>query len=492
MNWQDSDLYMEAEEERKHTQLQKQNSQNSSLREERESKKALQLQKFNDPSKDPQRQAYIDLMNKFGQLLAQNFYEEITTDLMTPDCEIFIFDSSGGEPVRYSKPNQSLADLLKSLRVQERVVRESNVDVKKGTCFQICNVMVSDGVGGLTEKVTFDMFTVKEGKISKFRSSSGCLVEAHGPEDVFAKTRKDLILQRMKEINYALVEQDFRKLADMFHEDAQYKMWNWDEGKCHVFTKANLAARFRDTEENLKINGIVPYEVFTGSKQDMPFGVGTYVYYLENKKNPKEEYVWMSTCMYFFDKDFKVTKLSQQGELHPEDKISIPFEVYCRDRLVQRVHDFYNNIGPTYDLWYNDVMDFACDIMRVSTSDLPFTGRFRGMAHVDKLIPLKSGGKIQTSFMKPIEIYVDLQDPSYEVALTVGVGECILNFEGYKYQGQKINVFTMMKCSFENGKLVRLIGWMTEIPYDIPSPFVDSDFTCHHIHKRNDGMQTEN
>jgi len=172
--------------------------------------------------------------------------------------------------------------------------------------------------------------------------------------------------------------------------------------------------------------------------------------------------------------------------------MSIPFEVYCRDRLVQRVHDFYTNMGPNYDLWYNDVMDFACDIVRISVEALPFTGRFRGMAHIDKLIPLKSGGKIQTSFMKPLEIYVDLQDPSYEVALTVGIGECILNFEGYKYQGEKINVLTMMKNSFENGKLVRVLGWMTEIPYDIPSPFVDSDFTCYHIKKRNDEMQAEN
>jgi len=485
MNWQDSDLYMEAEEERKIIQLEKQNS----LKEEREERKALQLAKFHDPAKNPERQAYLDLMDRFGQLLVENSLEEIANQLMTPDCEIFAFDSSGGEPVKYSKPNYGLTELLRSIRILERVVRESNVDIKKGMCCQICNVRVSDGSGGVMEKVTFEIFTIKDWKISKYRSNVGKLVEAHGTGDIFEKSRKDLILQKMKEINYALVEQDFGKLAGMFHENGQYKMWTWDQQKFFVFTRANMAARFRDTEENLEIKCIVPYEVFTGTKEDIAFGVGSYAYYLQNRKNPREEYVWLSTCAYSFDKDFMVVGANQQGELHEEDKIDIPFEVYCRDRLVQRVHDFYNNIGPNYDLWYNDVMDFACDIIKITADDLPFVGRYKGMDHVDKIMPLKSGACIQMKFIKPIEIYVDLQDSSYDVAIVVGIGEGILNFEGYKHYGKTVDMINFMKLSFENGKLVRSISLMGEIPEPIASPFLDSDFTCQNIYKKDDEMK---
>lgn len=432
------------------------------------------LEKYKDPAKDPTRQAYISLTKTFNDLLITGKTQELAKILLNEDSELFLFSTVRGLPVQYANGPKGFVELYNERKIVEKEVRRVYVDLEKQTTIQICSckVQYQDDRESLSEEFCLEIFTIQNDKINKYRASYASLTPAHLGEDPFIWSRRDKMLAKVKMINYALADQpDLDKVASLLYEKTEYKILSWDDNTLHTLSRQDFAVEFKNLQNKFVLKCVVPYEVYTDNERSrMEVVISTYAYYFEERTTGKL-FVWLSNCVYVFDEDINITRVTQQGELYPEDEVEIPFQVYDREKVLQRTKDFFQNLKPNLDLFYNDSMHFDCAIYRFGPPELPVMRNYHGLEEIKGLLLALGPPKGIMDWLRPIDFYVDIHDPSYEVVIGLIAIQGIKNYEGYKYSGQKMNYLNIVRVTFENGKAKDVVHFFSEIPYPIPSPF---------------------
>lgn len=478
INWQENGFF-EEEQDNPSSQDQLHNSNNNMGVKENQDIEIMQLSKYQDPSQDKHRQAYISVLEKFSILLSNQDLHTIAKDLLTEDVEVFIFSSSGRAPVRDVKGPDGFINLYKDNQIKERRVREIYVDVEKSTACQICNYSITyPDSNSPEEEVASEVFTISGERISKYRAFFGRPVyNAEYLEDPLEPTKKDEMLAKVKEINCALAGQpDFEKAASLLHENFEYRIWRWDDCKGLVLSKNNFVSSFATLQENLVITSVVPYELY--SDPQAKFIASTYVYHLEEKLSGKK-FIWLSTCAYGFDGNLHVIKVNQQGELHPEGEVDIPFETFTREKLVQLLSLFYWRIESGLDLMYSDKVLYDCTVWDFVFAGIPNQGPYKGLKHIEKVM---AGRDIcqnaQPDFVRVIDAFVDTNYKSHDIAfcLLYSHGPCYI--DGVVLKDKTIDCIAFARMAFENGKIAKVLDFVCLVPEQIPTPFDDKTFHC--------------
>ena len=473
MNWENIDF----SEEEKETSSSQNGASSENMSVEVEEKNFLQLAKFQDPITNIERQEYIAVMNRFGNLIATQSLEEIKNELLTENCLSFLFNFFPGASVIYSQGKEDFPRLYTGAEIQERKAKTTHVDIEKRTGCQIseCKVMF-DGATKCIDITMLEIFSFEGTRIWKYRASCGVRTSAHGGEATFELTRKDLMLAKAKEFNCALAGQpNLEKIAALLHEKTEYKIWSWDEQKCFTFHKSDLVNNFHSMEDNFTIECIVPYEVYS-EVRERQYIIGTYVYHLENKTSfPGRKYIWLSTSIFSFDHNLNISQICQQGELYLEGEAPIPFEVLSREGIVQKALDLIDLLKTGIDFFYSGKVDFNFTLNRHGPIESPTTGFFQGMAEVEKLKQCVCFNHKKIDWGKVPDVYVDFSDPSYDAVFLANVSQGSMHLPSYRYRGKLINFYGMSLYLFENGKATKINQFYSDIPEMIISPFDDLD-----------------
>ena len=86
-------------------------------------------------------------------------------------------------------------------------------------------------------------------------------------------------------------------------------------------------------------------------------------------------------------------------------------------------------------------------------------------------------------WVRLVDIFCDQQDDVYEVVTAVTCSQFTVNQPGHIFRGCIINVYDVIKFSFDNDKVIRITHFMSDISEPIDSPFDDVSFTCYNIKK---------
>lgn len=444
--------------------------------EDQEEKKTIQLQKYQDPTLNQTRQSYLVLLARFSESISNSLIDK-TESLFTDDCNFFLFDSTGRTSVRHCLQPKDLHDFYKGLQIRERIVRETFIDLEKGTVIQLCNFkIIYNGQDNPVDDVVVEIFTITSGKISKYRAFIGEITPEHCIEDPFEISKKEIILRKVKQINYAFAGQpDLEKIASLFNEKTKYKIWSWDSHKFFTFEKHDLVKRFRtEIEENYIIESIIPYEVFTEGM----FVYGTYVWHLEKKsnQNKNEKHIWLSTCVYAFDQDLNIIKINQQGEFGLEDELKIPFAAFSREKLIEKVHFITKDIRRGSEVFFKDLVDFSHVTYIFGPKGFPTVGCFKGIEKIESIITQWKEGRILHSPSRCVDVYADTNHNGYDIVVLIHCTEEVLDYPGYKYNGLELSTISVSVFSLANGKLVKTFGIFSEVSEPIISPFDDPSF----------------
>ena len=485
MLWQDTDNLFEEEQNKLNfntkpfTTIHKQHHEN-------ELKASTQLLKYSDPAKNTYRRSLMYIVDTFSNLMNNNNYQEIDEKLLSKDCFIFVMDSDERTSVKYSsKLGESFSTLYTDRRITQRDVMETFIDVEKSTVVQVCKCImwynnkdnhdISEGT--VKEKISFELFSISDHKISKYRISLANFVTKDG-FDPFAKTNKEKMLARVKEINYSLAGvPDLMKFVGLLDEKTEYRVQAWDGQKCFAFNKKDLEENFTQMQKRLKITRIVPFDITANGR-----GItAAYVYYLEDIEglNKGKKYLWMSNCAYMFDEDLKINNIIQMGELYSEDEAIITFEVEKADVIKQNIKEFFKNQKPGPEMFYQGMVDFSSWIYRYGPTDLPNIGHCKGLT--DQSSPVVSypqGSFLKLESFTAIDAYIDHYDESYEVITSITNVQYVINKEGHEHNGKRLNGISCTKVYKENGKCSKLLQVIGVISEPAPSPFDDEDFSC--------------
>ena len=145
-------IFVNTIQDRRLNQIQQQNYE----------KKMLQLQKHQDSALDSLRTALSSLVDTFSNLLLLGKTKEIVENLLTKNSQIFLFDSTGRIPVRYSTPTRDFSDLYKEMVIQKRTVLETQIDTEQKTVCQTCQCLILFGENtSASEEITCEIFTIK-------------------------------------------------------------------------------------------------------------------------------------------------------------------------------------------------------------------------------------------------------------------------------------------------------------------------------------------
>lgn len=480
MNWENADVDFEEEKEASQDNTNNQSAQSANLM-------AFQLSRYQNPSNDSQRQSYISLITEFGIRLVSQQIHKLAEELLTEDSECFLTNFLNGKPVRYSIGNKDFLNLFKGYQIIERNVRETHVDLAKNVAFQISEwTIYSEETTLSSQQAVLEIFTIKDLRILRYRASFATKTEAHGSGDVFEPTRKDIMLAKVKEINYAVADQpDLEKITSLLHENTEYKIWSWEDQAYRTFHKHDFVEGFRSLEQNYKLKCIVPYEIYS----EREYIIGTYAYHMEDVSiEPGRKCVWLSTCIYSFDKDINISMVSQQGELYAEDEVMAPFEVFTREKIEEIVRGIQGR-WPSVELFCSHKIHFDCAVSRFGPLRSPNIGSFRGFKEIEKLNINLNVTTLKFEWSKLVDIFIDHHDPSYEVALALVCSQGKIERPNYEYQDQYINFYNVAQYSFENGQLAKLHQFFCEIPESIPSLFDDDNFEAINVRARNKGTK---
>lgn len=469
ISWQENGFF---EEEDQSNKGQTHNNNNMVVEDNRD---ILQLKKYQDPYQGKQRQAHISLLEKFATLMTNQDIHAIAKDLLSEDVEVFIFSASGRVPNKFARQPKRFIDLFTNLQIHERRVRETYVDVEKNTACQISNFRISyqDSSNSLEDEVAAEVFTINGERISKYRAFFGRpIYNAEYPEDPLEPTKKDRMLAKVKEINCALAGQpDFDKVASLLHENVEYRLWRWDDFKGSALTKSDFASSFAALQEKMAIKSVIPYELY--SEPQGKFIASTYVYHLEDTRSG-QKFVWFSTCTYGFDANFNVVKVSQQGELHPEGEVEIPFETFSREKLLERVGEFYWRVESSVDMMYNDRVLYDCTLWDFVFDGVPNSGPYKGLKQIEKMM---SGRDIcqnaQPDFVKVIDGYVDINSQSHDTAFCILFSHGPWFEDGVIIEGKTMECIAFTRMAFEQGKIAKVLDFVCMVPTEIPTPFDD-------------------
>lgn len=476
MNWENANLLFEETETRC-----AQARLNERMEEEQDRIENIQLKKFQDPQKNLERQAKLALLKHFGDLLKANNVNDMVNSVLTDDCEFFLFSSTGRTPAQYCLHPKDIHNLYKGMQIQERIVRETYIDLEKGTAVQLCNFRILyEGDDDPVDEIVAEVFTIKDHKISKYRAFACKMTPAHGDSDPFENTTKDRALAVVTQVNYALSGQpNFEKVAGLLHENVKYKIWSWDSQKCYILEKHNFVENLQQNmQENFVIKRIVPYEVFTEGK----VAVGTYAYHLEGITGGyvNKKYVWLTTCYYVLNEDNKIIKASQQGDLHLEGEVEPQFKVYPREKLLQKIMGIFKT-GPTIELFYSDVFALNSIAYVFGPETAPNIGYNKGTTIVDKMKDWANRHSNENATPKPenplerklVESFVDCCESSYDIVILIhmiSLGLTHLEEINHNAEGTTI-IVSIFKL--EHGKIMKAYGFVMPIPESIPSLFTD-------------------
>ena len=485
MLWQDTDNMFEEEQNRLNS-----NSKRSptvlNQHEENELKASNQLLKYSDPANDISRRSLMYTVETFGNLITNNKYTEIDEKLVSKDCFLFVMDSDEKTSVSYSsKLGEGFSTMYKDMRITEREVMETSIDVEKSIVVQVCKFIVwynskdhqDISQGSVKEKISIELFSISDHKISKYRISlANFTIDDHF--DPFVKTNKERMLARVKKINYCLAGvPDLGRFARLLDEKTEYRVQAWDGQKCFAFNKKDLEENFTQMQKKLKITRIVPFDITANGR-----GItATYVYYLEDigSSDKGEKYLWMSNCAYMFDEDLKINNIIQMGELYPEDEAIISFESGSRDEFAKKVADVFKNENPGLDMFYQGMLDFSTPMYRYGPSNISNLGYCKGLRDKSTIIMLDpQNSMFKMSSVNLTDVYVDYHDESYEVITLIMNFQFTMNKEGHEHNGLRLNGICFGKAYVDSGKcckLVQVTGIMSEL---VPSPFDDKDFSC--------------
>ena len=290
MNWENTDF----SEEEKESSSSQTGVSTEDMSVEAEEKKFLQLAKFQDPIANIERQEYIALMDRFGELIVKQSLEEIKDELLTRNCLCFLFNLFEDACAVYSQGNEDYLNLYRGTEIREKRTKSTHIEIEKKTGCQIseCKI-VYPGSSEVTDQVIFELFRFEGLRIWKYIACFGMKTVSHGVEDAFELSRKDLMLAKVKELNCAFAGQpNLDRIASLFHESTEYKIWSWDDQKCFTFHKCDLASDFYFLQEKFAIECIVPYEVYSESRETQ-YIISTYVYHLEDRMTcPGKKYMW--------------------------------------------------------------------------------------------------------------------------------------------------------------------------------------------------------
>lgn len=453
---------------------------NRVIYEQNELKRHTQLQKLQDSQRNEKRQAYVTIMSQFGDLLCNSNKEEIINSLLTDDCEVFLFNFADIAPVQYSFGHEGFTKLFVDKIVLRREVKEAYVSLKKTTGFQICNCEILDQSKGSTiSQFSFETFSFRENKISKYRASYGVMPTNYNPESIFKPTKQEKMLAKVKELNYAWADQpDFEKIASLLPVGAEYKFYRWKDNKCFSFDKHNLVSEFRTSlEEGFVITSVVPFE----SSSEAQFIMGSSVFFLEGKNDLYgQRFIWVSTSVFSFDQNQNIKKISQQGDLYPEDEMLIPFQVHSpaklRDRLIEYAKASTKIKDEITMFSASDRFHFSFQINSFGCPDTLFTGQIKGFSQCDELNKAIFDKDKTLEKLTRVDIFQDIDDPCYDSIILIDSNKGMINKESSPYCGKEINFYSISKISFENGKLAKQTSFYCVIPDPIPSPFDDVSF----------------
>ena len=408
MNWENTDF---SEEEKESSSSSQNGVSTEDMSVEVEEKKCLQLTKFQDPVTDIERQEYIALMNRFGELIVKQSLEDIKNELLTDNCLCFLFNLFEDASSTSSQGSEKFLGLYRGAEIREKQTKTTHVDVEKKAGCQISDCkIVYPGSSEVTDQVMFELFRFEGSRIWKHIACFGAKTVYHGIEDPFELSRKDLMLAKVKELNCAFAGQpNLDRIASLFHESTEYKIWSWDDQRCFTFHKCDLVSNFHNLEENFTIECIVPYEVYSETRETQ-YIISTYAYHLEDKTIfPGKKYMWLSTSIFSFDRNLNITQICQQGELYPEDEAFIPFEALSTNAIKQKALDLieFLKLGP--ELFYSGKADFNCMLARYGPKCSPTVGIFQGMKQVEKLQKSVYVNCKKVNWTKVPDIFVDFQ-----------------------------------------------------------------------------------
>ena len=483
MLWQDTDNFLERERDT----LNSNNELSTTAlnqHEENELKAMSQLLKYSDPAKNTYRRSLMHIVDTFSNLMINNNYQEIDEKLLSKDCFIFVMDSDEKTSVSYSsKLGEGFSTMYKDMRITQREVVDTFIDVEKNIVVQLCRCIVwyhskdhDFNQGTVKERITSEIFSINDHKIYKYRNFLANFVTEDG-FNPFVKTHKERMLARVKEINYSLAgEPDLVKFAGLLDEKTEYRMQGWDGQRCFIFTKKNLEENFTQMQKKLRITRIVPFDI-TANRGGI---TAAYVYYLEDigSLNKGKKYLWMSNCAYVFDEKLNIEKIIQMGELYPEDEAVIPFEIGTRGQFQERLAEIFKNQKPSLDMFYQGLVDFSSSIYRYGPSTITTIRPYKGLTGLSRLMLLGQDNLMfKVDCIKLLDVYVDYHDESYEtISLTTNF-QFIMNEEGHEHNGKILNGISSTKVYIESGKCCKLVQVVGVISEPVPSPFDDKGFS---------------
>ena len=448
---------------------------------EEEAKRLIQIKKNTDPIVNIERQRYIAIASQFTSSILNHKFDDIVNNMLTEDFQGFLFDSSGSTAsIKHCQSPEDFRNLFNGLKIIERNLRQNNVDDDAKVVFQIsdCKIQYENNesfVYGLTHEV----FTISDGKISKYR-----IIFANKPKsqnqqgDFLEATRKEKILAKIKEINYALADQpDFLKMASYFHDTIEFKIWRWDDQKYFVFNKENFASRYQELEEKMRIESIIPLKV--GSVKELT--VGLYAYHLREKTSGKK-FIWISKIIFTIDNDLNIVKASQLGDIIPKEEYTTPTEVYSKQELRQTVKTIFKDTNVSLDYLYHGYVDFECNFYSLGPS-LILRQDYLSLKKIDVNAMKKMKEEVAVESIQLVDCFVDEQDPVYDVVLVMNSAQVVVHRSEYPHKDKVINFFNAAKISFEHGKIVKIIRFVADVPEPMPSPFEDKNFADLNFHK---------
>lgn len=215
------------------------------------------------------------------------------------------------------------------------------------------------------------------------------------------------------------------------------------------------------------------------------------MFHLESRDAGKK-FIWISNCLFMFDQDLNIKKISQQGELHLESETVIPFQVHSQEKLSDKFLQMRDREPQKKDLsiFDTEVLNFSFDIIIFGFQYSPFTGHIKGLSEFSILEQVVYN-KVQTIEKRGVVDYFgDIDDPYYDsfIALTSSQGR--LDREDCPFKGKPINFHNVAKISFENGKLAKILVFASPIPDAIPSPYDDITFTDINIRPKSEFIES--
>ena len=171
------------------------------------------------------------------------------------------------------------------------------------------------------------------------------------------------------------------------------------------------------------------------------------MYHLEGKNElAGKKFVWLSACIYIFDKELNIVKVNQQGEFYPEEETFVTFEGHSSEKLKQQILHFYSLEDlKEMCLFNNEEVEFTFEMSFVGPSFSLFPGVIKGLSQYDKLSKIVEENFHDFEYLKPIDIFLGLDDPSCDAIIAIDCSKRLIRKEDYLYNGKSMSLYSIRK-----------------------------------------------